>query len=148
MELAKDENWIKSNLPLQEKRVIEAETTIPLSQSYVRKAHRQRLKEIRIINLSLDVVLSLFSALFAMLIAYGHRSPNAYYLGAAIKNMMITNKFDKVNCYSLIPHNPMLQRVSITIVHVFNNLWAHARGREVLRKLANLIKYNLLCNLT
>lgn len=97
VEMAKNENWIKSNLPVQDKKATGSKVMIPLTQSYVQKVHHNRLKEIRMTNLSVEIVVYFFYIFLALLIAYGHRSPNAYIMGANINNMMVKNKFDKVD---------------------------------------------------
>ena len=92
----KDNQWVKKYLPLQENRKAMSKTRIPLSASFVEKAHNDRLKEMKIKNLTLEIVVYFVYVFFALLIAYGHRSPGAYEMGSSINSMIITNKFDQV----------------------------------------------------
>ena len=92
----KNNRWVKKNLPLQLNRVKTSKTRIPLSPSIVEKAHIDRLKEIQIRDLTLEIVLYFIYLFFALLIAYGHRSPGAYEMGSSIQSMIITKKFDQV----------------------------------------------------
>ena len=95
-QLMKNNRWVKKNLPLQLNRKRTSKTRIPLSPSIVEKAHNDRLKEIQIRNLTLEIVLYFVYIFFGLLIAYGHRSPGAYEMGSSIKSMIITKKFDQV----------------------------------------------------
>ena len=95
-ELMKNNRWVKKNLPLQLNRGRTSKTRIPLSPSIVEKAHNDRLKEIQIRDLTLEIVVYFVYIFFALLIAYGHRSPGAYEMGSSIKSMIVTNKFDQV----------------------------------------------------
>ena len=107
-ELMKNNQWVKKHLPLQDNQMARSKTRIPLSASFVEKAHNERLNELKIKNLTLEIIVYFVYIFFALLIAYGHRSPGAYEMGASINSMMITNKFDKVLLffnYRLSAHN-------------------------------------------
>eukprot|EP00112_Aurelia_sp_Birch-Aquarium-sp1_P002284 Seg1249.12 transcript_id=Seg1249.12/GoldUCD/mRNA.D3Y31 product="Polycystic kidney disease protein 1-like 2" protein_id=Seg1249.12/GoldUCD/D3Y31 len=95
-ELMKRKKWVKKYLPLQNDRTATSKTRIPLSPSLVEKAHNERLQEIKIQNLTLEIIVYFVYIFFALLIAYGHRSSGAYEMGSSIKSMIVTKKFDQV----------------------------------------------------
>ncbi len=94
--LAKDKEWVKTHLPLQERRCTSSNIHIPLTQSYVEKAHAERLKQMKMTDLSLEIVAYLFYIFLVLLIAYGHRAPDAFAMTNNLNTMIITNKFEKV----------------------------------------------------
>lgn len=71
-------------------------TRIHLTPSNVQKAHYDMLQETKLTDLTLEVITYFFYMFLALLIAYGHRSPDAYRMGSNIKSMVITDKFDQV----------------------------------------------------
>ena len=99
VELAKNENWVKSNLPLQSERQTAVKVMMPLTKSFIRKANKKKLKEARMTNIFIEIVVYFFYIFLGLLIAYGHRSPNAYLVSRNIENMIIRGKFDKVPCF-------------------------------------------------
>ena len=96
VELAKSDEWIKSHLPVQDKSTTATKSMIPLSESYVRMMHLNRLEEMRLTNIAVEVVVYLFYIFLVLLIAYGHRSPNAYFMTKDIKDLMISRRFEEV----------------------------------------------------
>eukprot|EP00794_Sanderia_malayensis_P003794 gene3794-4317_t len=96
IQLAKDDEWINNNLPLQDKNATSSRINIPLSSSYVEKAHNERLKQIRITDVLLETVIYFLYIFLALLIAYGHRAPYAYNMTDNLQQMIITDNFDMV----------------------------------------------------
>ena len=125
-QLMKNNRWVKKNLPLQLNRVSTSKTRIPLSPSIVEKAHNDRLKEIQIRDLTLEIVVYFVYIFFALLIAYGHRSPGAYEMGSSIKSMIVTNKFDQV---LLLFHYHLLAITFLQCLYIgiFNSMYILAQ---------------------
>ena len=98
-ELAKDNDWIQANLPLRQKPTSQSKANIkiPLTESFVENAHKNRLEEMRMISLTVEICVYFMYMLLILLIAYGHRSPDAYLLGKNVNDMMIHKQFDQVN---------------------------------------------------
>ena len=95
-ELVKNTEWVKNHLPLQDKRATGSRIRVPLTESYVHRAHMNRLKQMQMTDVTLEIIVYFFYIFLALLIAYGHRSPNAYGMGINIKQMFVNDKFDAV----------------------------------------------------
>ena len=104
VELAKNINWIQANLPLRRKPTAQSKANmkIRLTESFVEIAHKNRLEEMRMISLTVEICAYFMYMFLILLIAYGHRSPDAYLLGKNVNDMMIHKQFDQVNrvCHS------------------------------------------------
>ena len=107
VELAKDDGWVQANLPLRQKLTSKsrANIKIPLTESLVQNAHKNRLEEMRMISLTVEICAYFMYVLLILLIAYGHRSPDAYLLGKNLNDMMVYKKFDQVSCIYFLDFN-------------------------------------------
>ena len=103
-ELAKDDDWVREHLPLQDKET-QAKIRLPVTQSFVKNIRSLRLNELRMTGFTVEIIVYFFYILLALLMAYGHRAPNAYDMTNSLNKMIITNKFDKVT-YCLLFVSP------------------------------------------
>ena len=67
-----------------------------LTDSYVRKAEEEKLKQATLSEITVEIAVYFFYIFLALLIAYGHRSPNAFIMGNNIQSLFISKKFDQV----------------------------------------------------
>ena len=69
----------------------------PPSAKFVAEARRKRLHEAKMIDVILEIVLYVCYLLLCLLIAYGHRDPDAYLATHHVEKMLYVNKFDQVS---------------------------------------------------
>ena len=99
VELAKDDNWVRDHLPMQKKDTKKKTILVPPSSSYVEKERTRRLQEMKMADITLEIGVYFVYIILALLIAYGHRDPDAYKMTTNMENLFIKGKFDKVCSY-------------------------------------------------
>ena len=70
----------------------------PPSESYIEMTRNKRIYEAQMVDVVIEIVVYFFYLFLCLLIAYGHRDPDAYRMTANIENTFYNKKFDKVNC--------------------------------------------------
>ena len=95
--LAKDNEWVQRNLPSQAKE--SSPNYKPLSKELVKNAREKRLLELKMGDVTLEIIVYVMYILFALLIAYGHQHPDAYKATSNMETIFVKGKFDKVSLF-------------------------------------------------
>ena len=100
----KEEDWhINENLPKSVPNESNENRPKPPSAEFVSEARRRRLHEAKMIDVILEIVVYVCYLSLCLMIAYGHRDPDAYQTTHHVEKMFFVHKFEQVRLPSLYP---------------------------------------------
>ena len=102
VELAKNDEWALHNLPDQTVNSNNMKYQ-PMTAELLKNAREKKMLQLEMADVTLEIIIYLIYILIALLIAYGHRHPDAYKITSNIEAIFVRGKFDNVSfanhCY-------------------------------------------------